>query len=197
MAAAARAYKGARAIKLKLTGEPIDADRIRAVREARNEVWLSVDANQALNQSSFDNLMPTLVDKRVSMIEQPFPADRDAWLDGLQSPIPIAADESVQGLSDLPALVGRFNVINIKLDKCGGLTEALAMVGKARELGLKIMVGNMLGTSLGMAPAFILGQHCEVVDLDGPVFLASDRSKRATYSDGFIRCPEDLWGSGR
>ena len=110
------------------------------------------------------------------MLEQPLARGSEADLDGYRSPIPIAADESALGLDDVPGLVGRFDVINIKLDKCGGLTEALLMAEEARRLGLGVMVGNMVGTSLAMAPAFIVGQHCDVVDLDGPTFLREDRT---------------------
>lgn len=195
MAATARAYTTAGAIKLKLTGEPIDADRIRAVREARPAVWLGVDANQGFTRAFLETLMPVLIEARVALIEQPFPIGQDALLDGFRSPIPIAADESVQGIADLRGLPGRYNVVNIKLDKCGGLTEALAMARAARSLGLDTMVGNMLGTSLAMAPAFLVGQLCKVVDLDGPVLLKNDRPVPVRYVDGFIECPEALWGN--
>jgi len=195
MAASARAYKDARAIKLKLTGEPNDADRVRAVRAARADVWLGVDGNQGFTRASLGALMPTLVEARVELIEQPFPIGQEALLDDLSSPIPVAADESVQSLADIPGLVGRFRVVNIKLDKCGGLTEGLKMAKAARDLGLDTMVGNMIGTSLAMAPAYLLGQHCQVVDLDGPVFLKTDRENPVRYADGFIECPEALWGS--
>jgi L-alanine-DL-glutamate epimerase-like enolase superfamily enzyme len=194
MATKARTYKNARALKLKLTGEAIDADRVKAVREARADVWLSIDANQGFDRASLECLMPTLINARVALIEQPFPMGKESLLDGFQSPIPIAADESVQSHADLPELVGRFNVVNIKLDKCGGLTEGLAMIRTARELGLDTMVGNMLGTSLAMAPGFLLGQFCDVVDLDGPVFLRADRAIPVQYADGFISCPDGLWG---
>jgi L-alanine-DL-glutamate epimerase-like enolase superfamily enzyme len=194
MAAAACAYAGARAIKVKLTGEPVDAERIRAVRHAAADAWLGVDANQGFTRSSLEKLMPVLMDLEVMLIEQPFPIGQEAWLDGLDSPIQIAADESVQGLANIPALVGRFDVVNIKLDKCGGLTEALAMARTCRSLGLRAMVGNMLGTSLATAPAFLVGQLCEVVDLDGPVLLGVDRAITVEYNDGFITCPEELWG---
>jgi L-alanine-DL-glutamate epimerase-like enolase superfamily enzyme len=194
MAAAAKAYGHARAIKLKLTGEPVDAERVRAVREVKPDVWLGIDGNQGFNRESLETLMPTLVQARVSLIEQPFPTAKDSWLDGLRAPIPVAADESVQGLADIVALVGRVQVINIKLDKCGGLTEGLAMARKAREFGLDCMVGNMIGTSLAMAPGFLVGQLCKVVDLDGPVTLTSDRENPVTYEDGYIECPEGLWG---
>ncbi|HWK74449.1 MAG TPA: dipeptide epimerase [Povalibacter sp.] len=195
MAAAARRYTGARALKLKLTGESLDAERVQAVREARPEVWLAVDANQGFDRASLERLMPVLVAARVALIEQPFPIGREMPLDELQAPIPIAADESVQGMADLSRLIGRFNVINIKLDKCGGLTEALEMARTARRLGFDVMIGNMLGTSLAMAPAFLVGQLCSVVDLDGPVFLRTDRDVGVVYADGFISCPDALWGS--
>jgi L-Ala-D/L-Glu epimerase len=194
MAADARSYSHARAIKLKLTGESIDAERVRAVRQAREDVWLSVDANQGFTPASFEQLLPVLVDARVALIEQPFPIGRDASLAGLRSPIPIAADESAQNLADLPALVGRYNLVNIKLDKCGGLTEGLAMARAARGLGLGVMVGNMMGTSLAMAPAFLVGQLCSVADLDGPIFLQRDRSATVEYHDGSIYCPPATWG---
>ena len=194
MAAAARGYIHASAIKLKLTGEPVDVERVHAVREARPDVWLGVDANQALTRPSLERLMPLLIEARVALIEQPFPVGQEALLDGLKSLIPIAADESVQSLSDIPSLVGRFDVVNIKLDKCGGLTEGLAMAKSTRSLGLDLMVGNMLSTSLSMAPAYLLGQLCKIVDLDGPIFLKSDRTPSATYANGEITCPESLWG---
>jgi L-alanine-DL-glutamate epimerase-like enolase superfamily enzyme len=194
MAATARSYKSARAIKLKLTGEPIDADRVRAVRDARADVWLGVDANQGFTLASLDELMPTLTDMGVALIEQPFPIGEDEWLDDVQSPIPLAADESAQSVADVPRLAGRYDVVNIKLDKCGGLTEGLAMARAARALGLETMVGNMLGTSLAMAPGFLVGQLCSVVDLDGPIFLKADRPHAVRYADGSISCPEALWG---
>jgi L-alanine-DL-glutamate epimerase-like enolase superfamily enzyme len=194
MASLAQRYTGARAIKLKLTGEPIDVDRVCAVRDTRPDVWLGVDANQGFTRQFLEQLMPVLMQARVSLIEQPFPVGQEGLLDGFRSPIPIAADESVQDLSDVRTLVGHFNVLNIKLDKCGGLTEALAMARSAHELGLEAMVGNMIGTSLAMAPAFLVGQLCNVVDLDGPIFLKADRSSPAQYTDGYIMCPESLWG---
>jgi L-alanine-DL-glutamate epimerase-like enolase superfamily enzyme len=194
MAATARGYASACAIKLKLTGEPSDAERVVAVREARPDVWLGVDANQGFTRTLLERLMPVLTQARVALIEQPFRVGQECLLDGFQSPIPIAADESAQSLADLRSLAGRFNVVNIKLDKCGGLTEGLAMARAARNAGLDLMVGNMLGTSLAMAPAFLLGQLCKVVDLDGPVFLKTDRHITVRYTDGYIGCPEELWG---
>jgi L-alanine-DL-glutamate epimerase-like enolase superfamily enzyme len=194
MAAKARSYVNARAIKLKLTGEPSDVERVLAVREALPDVWLGVDANQGFTRASLEKLMPTLVETRVALIEQPFPIGHEVLLDGFQSPIPVAADESAQTLNDVVGLVGRFKVMNIKLDKCGGLTEGLAMARAARSLGLDAMVGNMMGTSLAMAPAFLLGQLCNVVDLDGPLFVKVDRTITIQYADGFITCPDTLWG---
>jgi L-alanine-DL-glutamate epimerase-like enolase superfamily enzyme len=194
VAAKARAFKGAKAIKLKLTGEPLDAERVRAVRQALPEVWLGIDANQGFTRESLALLMPTLLEMRVSLIEQPFPIGKEDWLDGLQSPIPMAADESVRSPADLSAAVGRFDVINIKLDKCGGLTEGLTMARLARDMGFDLMVGNMSGTSLAMAPAFLLGQGCSIVDLDGPALLKKDRTPAVEYVDGTIRCSTDIWG---
>lgn len=194
MARAAVKYVQAKAIKLKLIGDSADARRVTAVREARPDVWLSVDANQGFSQVSFERILPTLVDCNVKLIEQPFPVGQESLLDGVKSPIPIAADESVQGFADISALIGRFQAINIKLDKCGGLTEGLMMAKKAISLGLEPMVGNMIGTSLAMAPALVLGQLCNVVDLDGPIFLKSDRAQTVKYEHGMISSPPDLWG---
>jgi L-alanine-DL-glutamate epimerase-like enolase superfamily enzyme len=195
MAAAARGYAEARAIKLKLTGHASDADRVKAVRAARPDVWLGVDANQGFTRESLEDLMPTLVSAHVSLIEQPFPVGQETWLDGLHSPIPLAADETVQNLADVPSLAGRFQVMNIKLDKCGGLTEALEMARAATRHGLELMVGNMLGTSLAMAPAYLVGQLCKIVDLDGPIFLKSDRDPHIEYEKGLARCPPGVWGN--
>ena len=196
MARTAISYVGAQAIKLKLTGTAIDAARVNAVRAARPEAWLGVDANQGFTRASLADLLPTLIEARVGLIEQPFPIGREADLEGLRSPIPIAADESVQDLKDVAGLVGRFNVVNIKLDKSGGLTEGLAMARQARSLGLDVMVGNMTGTVLAMAPSALVGQLCRVVDLDGPIFLRNDRSPAAVYEGGTFWAPPEVWGSG-
>jgi L-alanine-DL-glutamate epimerase-like enolase superfamily enzyme len=194
MAATARGYARAQALKLKLTGDG-DAERVRAVRAARPNVWLGVDANQGFTRESLERLLPVLQDCGVELIEQPFPVGREADLDGLSSPIPIAADESAQDSSDLASLAGRFDVVNIKLDKCGGLTEGLNMLGEIRRLGLRPMVGCMGGTSLSMAPGFLLGQLCEIVDLDGPILFAHDREPAAEYDgEGRIFCSEAVWG---
>lgn len=194
MASTARSFVQAKAIKLKLLGEKIDGHRVAAVRDACPDAWLAVDANQGFSRAHLDAMMPTLLDAWVSLIEQPFPIGQEPSLDALKSPIPIAADESARGLGDLPKLVGRFNVINIKLDKCGGLTEALLIAREARRLGFELMVGNMVGTSLAMAPAFLVGQLCQVVDLDGPILLKDDRAEPALYDKGLIYCDERIWG---
>lgn len=195
MAARAHAYTQAKAIKLKLTGEREDCDRIRAVRAARPDVWLGVDGNQGFTRASLQALLPVLLEARVVLIEQPLPVGCDADLDGFDCPIYLAADESAQSICDLPRLLDRFQVININLDKCGGLTEGLAMARMATELGFEIIVGNMLGTSLAMAPSCLLGQLSYVVDLDGPIFLGADRPLPVRYDGGFIACPKDLWGA--
>ncbi|MGH8182922.1 MAG: dipeptide epimerase [Rhodanobacteraceae bacterium] len=196
MAAHARAFSGARALKLKLTDDDRNAERVRAVRAAQPDAWMMVDANQGFTPDSLSRLLPILQECSIALIEQPFPIGNEGWLDGMQRPIPVAADESVQDHTDLARLAGRVDTINIKLDKCGGLTEALAMVQKAHALGFGLMVGNMSGSSLAMAPAFVLGQQCAVVDLDGPLYLREDCSPGARYRDGMIWCPEELWGGG-
>jgi L-alanine-DL-glutamate epimerase-like enolase superfamily enzyme len=196
MAQGARNYADAKAIKIKLTGSlELDVERVRAIREARPDVWLGVDANQGFDRSALPALVQSMARQNVSLIEQPLPRGREADLEGFESPIPIAADESVLSLADVPGLVGRFQVVNIKLDKCGGLTEALLMAREARRLGLGVMVGNMVGTSLAMAPAFILGQFCDYVDLDGPTFLKEDRTPSVQYQNGEIWCPDEVWGT--
>jgi L-alanine-DL-glutamate epimerase-like enolase superfamily enzyme len=183
---------------LKLNGDfPADIERVRAVREMRADVWLGVDANQGYSRETLEKLLPALVDARVELLEQPLARGQESRLEGFYSPIPIAADESVQGLADVAGLVGRFDVVNIKLDKCGGLTEALQIVNEARSAGLKVMVGNMVGTSLAMAPAFVVAQLCDYVDLDGPTFLAQDRQPSVRYEGGSIHCSERVWGGGR
>lgn len=196
MAEAARDRAEARAIKIKLTGElDLDVERVRAVRSARPDVWVAVDANQGFEIGELGTLVDALTKLDVELLEQPLARGREADLEGFESAIPIAADESALSLADLPGLVGRFQVVNIKLDKCGGLTEGLAIAREARRLGLGVMVGNMVGTSLAMAPAFILGQLCDFVDLDGPTFLAQDRTPSVKYEDGTIWCPDELWGT--
>jgi L-alanine-DL-glutamate epimerase-like enolase superfamily enzyme len=196
MAEGARRYADARAIKVKLTGDlDIDIARVRAVRSARPDVWLGVDANQGFTRDQLDPLVDALTTHRVSLLEQPIARGREEDLDGYRCPIPIAADESAVGLDDVASLVGRFDVVYIKLDKCGGLSVALLIAEEARRHGLGVMVGNMVGTSLAMAPAFIVGQQCDVVDLDGPTFLREDRTPSCEYRHGTIWCPDEVWGS--
>jgi L-Ala-D/L-Glu epimerase len=198
MAMGARKYAQARALKLKLTGDlDLDSARVRAVRKARPEVWMGVDANQGYSIEALDSLLRVLIEADVSLLEQPLKRGHEADLEGCISSIPIAADESALSFVDLAGLKGRFDVVNIKLDKCGGLTAGLAMAREARRLGLQVMVGNMVGTSLAMAPAFVLGQLCDVVDLDGPIFLAQDRTPGMTYVDGRAWSEEGVWGAAQ
>lgn len=191
---AARKYTGARALKLKLKDDHLNAERVRAVRAACPGVWLMVDANQGLTRASLAQMLPTFVENGVAVVEQPFPVGREAWFDGLHYPVPLAADESVQDRADLPGLEGRVQVINIKLDKCGGLTAGLALAREAQQRGFRLMVGNMGGSSLSMGPAFVLGSLCSVVDLDGPMFIKADREPGVSYRDGHIWCPDGIWG---
>ncbi|MGI4748451.1 MAG: dipeptide epimerase [Janthinobacterium lividum] len=197
MAQGARDYADAKAIKIKLTGElELDIARVAAIRQARPDAWLGVDGNQGFTRGDLDRLVAALHEQRVSLLEQPLPRGREADLTGYEAPLPIAGDESVVSFEDVAAASGRFDMINIKLDKSGGLTEALLMAAEARRLGLGVMVGNMIGSSLAMAPAFVLGQLCDVVDLDGPTFLAADRDPAVRYSDGTIWAGPEVWGGG-
>jgi L-alanine-DL-glutamate epimerase-like enolase superfamily enzyme len=190
----ARADTDARAIKLKLTGDyDEDVARVAAVRAARPDVWLGVDANQGYRIADLDRLVAALVTHDVALLEQPLARGAEQDLDGYMSPIPIAADESALTLADLAGLVGRFDCVNIKLDKCGGLTEGLAMAREGRRLGLRVMVGNMVGTALAMAPGWLVGQCCDYVDLDGTSFLTPDRHSIGLYRDGMIDAA-GLWG---
>lgn len=197
MAERAVAYAQARAIKLKLTGElALDLERVRQVRAARPDVWLAVDANQGYGRAELPALMAGLQQAEVALLEQPCRRGHEADLDGIERIIPVAADESCLSLDEMDdALAARFDVVNIKLDKCGGLTEGLLMARRARERGLKVMVGNMAGSSWGMAPACVIGQLCDVVDLDGPLFLCADRVPGVRYEDGRIHCPAPVWGA--
>ena len=198
MAEGAKAYRHAKSIKVKLTGElDLDIERVCAIREARPDVWLGVDGNQGFAIDELDRLVTVLEEQNVSLLEQPLARGREADLDGFKSSVPIAGDESLLTLDDVAGAVGRFDVVNIKLDKCGGLTEGLMMAAEARKLGLGVMVGNMVGTSLAMAPAFVLGQGCDIVDLDGPTFLAEDRTPSVIYAGGMITAGPEVWGSGK
>lgn len=197
MARKAAGMAHARQIKLKLEGDGEDGERVRAVRAARPDVAIAVDGNRGFDPDALGALMPALRSAGVTLIEQPFAIGRDADLRHIDRAIPIAADESVQDSDDLEGLIGLVDLVNIKLDKCGGLTHALAMEQAARRMGFGVMVGNMTGTSWSQAPAFILGQRCDLCDLDGPTFLARDRAPGVRYADGLIHCPDDIWGGGR
>ncbi|MGQ2944083.1 MAG: dipeptide epimerase [Blastomonas fulva] len=196
MAAAAEALDPLAPVKVKLTGD-LDNDiaRLEAIRAARPETWLGVDANQGYDIGTLASLMPVLMGLRIAQLEQPLKRGRESDLDGFKRSIPFVADESAVTLADTASLVGRFDMVNIKLDKCGGLTEGLAIAREARLLGLGVMVGNMMGSSLSMAPSFLLGQLCDIVDLDGPTFLARDRVPGVSYRDGRVHCPSEIWGS--
>jgi L-alanine-DL-glutamate epimerase-like enolase superfamily enzyme len=186
----------AKAIKLKLDGNAdLDRERIAIVRRARPDVWLGVDANQGFVPADLDKLGAAARDFSVSLIEQPLKRGEDSELEGWRPGVPVAADESILDLDELEQLGHYFDVINIKLDKCGGLTEALTMARAARMFGKQVMVGNMGGSTLAMAPGFVLGQLCDVVDLDGPYGLADDPLAGEIYRDGTIYVPETLWGA--
>jgi L-alanine-DL-glutamate epimerase-like enolase superfamily enzyme len=195
MARAALALDPDAPVKVKLTGEVReDIARVAAIRTVRPGARIGVDANQGYDIATLQELLPVLIDNGVALLEQPLKRGREADLDGVKRPLPFAADESAVTLADTASLVGRFDVVNIKLDKCGGLTEGLAIARQARLLGLEVMVGNMMGTSLSMAPSYIVGQLCDIVDLDGPTFLARDREPGVSYRNGMIDCPPSIWG---
>ncbi len=187
----------ARAIKLKLDGNiAVDRERIAVVRKARPDVWLAVDANQGFVAADLEELARALNEFSVALVEQPLKRGDEASLDGWRPGVPVAADESILDLAELSERASHFDVINIKLDKCGGLTEALEMARVSRTLGKQVMVGNMGGSTLAMAPGFVLGQICDVVDLDGPYGLADDPLAETIYEDGRIFIPEAIWGDG-
>lgn len=185
----------AKAIKLKLDGNlEIDAERMRIVRSARPDAWIGVDANQGFVAADLDALEQVAREQSISLIEQPLKRGEEVALKGWRPGIPIAADESILDLAELQERAQYFDVINIKLDKCGGLTEALQMARAARLFGKQLMVGNMGGSTLAMAPGFVLGQLCDIVDLDGPFGLADDPLAERIYTDGTIFVPESIWG---
>lgn len=181
-------------LKLKVTGDG-DLERVRAVRANAPQSRLVVDANEAWTPEQFERFVPELAVLGVAMIEQPLPAEADAPLADLKRAIPVCADESCHGADTLDALVGRYDMINIKLDKTGGLTEALKLRRAAEEKGFGVMVGCMIATSLAMAPAILVAQGAAVVDLDGPLLLAGDRDPALRY-EGSTVFPADaaLWG---
>ncbi|MFL6748287.1 MAG: enolase C-terminal domain-like protein, partial [Sphingomicrobium sp.] len=172
-----------------------DRERISVVRSARPDAWIGVDANQGFVRGDLDALAAACRDFSVALIEQPLKRGDEASLEGWAPAIPVAADESILGLDELHERARYFDVINIKLDKCGGLTEALQMAHTARLYGKQVMVGNMGGSTLAMAPGFVLGQLCDVVDLDGPFGLADDPLAKQIYKDGAIFVAEAMWGA--
>jgi L-alanine-DL-glutamate epimerase-like enolase superfamily enzyme len=181
-------------LKLELGGDG-DVERMQAVRQAAPTARLIVDANESWSEAQLAEFIPALVDCRVQLIEQPLSADADDALARLQLPIPLCADESCRTLVDLDRLDGKYQAINIKLDKVGGLTEALALAAEAKRRGLRIMVGGVTSTSLGIAPALLVAQQAEIVDLDGPLRLAVDRGARLRYDGSTIHAPDPkLWG---
>jgi L-Ala-D/L-Glu epimerase len=194
MAAATTAAAHRPLLKIKLGGEG-DPERIAAVRRAAPKAELIVDANESWTAHNLERNLEACAAARVILVEQPLPAGQDGLLAKIRRPIPICADESVHDRRSLDGLRERYDAINIKLDKTGGLTEALAMADAARALGFEIMVGCMVATSLSMAPAMLLTPLARFVDLDGPLLLARDRDHALRYDDSLIYPPEAaLWG---
>jgi len=195
MATAAKASAAAPILKLKLGGDDVDLARVEAVREAAPAARLLIDANESWSPPHYQKIILALKRLGVELIEQPFAADADEVLETLEHPIPICADESCHTSADLARLRDRYEVVNVKLDKTGGLTEALVLSQRARESGFKLLIGCMVGTSLSMAPARILASTADYVDLDGPLLLARDRDHGLAYQHGKIGIPSrGLWG---
>jgi L-Ala-D/L-Glu epimerase len=196
MAEAAELAAARPLLKVKLGGaDDDDSRRIAAVRRAAPEAELIVDANEGWNNGNLAQNLAACADCGVTLIEQPLPEARDEMLSRIKRPIPICADESVHDRASLDRLGGKYDAVNIKLDKTGGLTEALALAAEAERRGLAIMVGCMVATSLSMAPAMLVAQRARYVDLDGPLLLAKDRPAGLRY-DGSLVCPPEpeLWG---
>ena len=182
-------------LKIKLGGDGSDLDRIEAIRANAPDATLIVDANEGWSAPQVEPLSAELAQRGVALIEQPLPAGQDALLAELEHPVPLCADESCHTTSDLEALATRYECVNLKLDKTGGLTEALLLVTKAKELGLELMVGCMVATSLAMAPAALLAPQARYVDLDGPLLLKQDREHGLHYDGSLLHPPQtDLWG---
>jgi L-Ala-D/L-Glu epimerase len=194
MGAAAAANRHRPLLKLKLTGDG-DIARVAAVRHAAPQARLIVDANEGWQERHLREVMPALAELGVALIEQPLPAAADDALAQLPHPVPICADESCHTRADLDRLQGKYDAVNIKLDKAGGLTEALALAEAAALRGFTIMVGCMIATSLAMAPAMLVAQRAQIVDLDGPLLLAADRVPGLRYEGSLVYPPErGLWG---
>ena len=184
-----------RILKLKLGGDDPDLARVETVREAASATRLLIDANESWSPEHYQKIVPALKQLGVELIEQPFPAKADEVLEFLDHPIPVCADESCHATGDLPRLTNRYEVINVKLDKTGGLTEALRLCERARDSGFKLLIGCMVCTSLGIAPARLLARFTNWIDLDGPLLLARDRDRPLPYANGRIGIPpRDLWG---
>jgi L-Ala-D/L-Glu epimerase len=194
MAQAARANARRPMLKLKI-GSPDDLAAVEAVRGAAPKVRMVVDANEALNMDDLRRIAPDFAKLGVLVVEQPLPAGEDAALKGYDSPVPLCADESLHTRAELASCEGRYAMVNIKLDKAGGLTEALVLADEARARGFQVMAGSMVGTSLGVAPALILAQGAAVADLDGPLLLARDRNPGLAVTDSLLEPPvAELWG---
>jgi L-Ala-D/L-Glu epimerase len=182
-------------LKLKLCGDDDDLARVEAVRAAAPAARLLIDANESWSTHHYRNIASALKELGVELIEQPIPADADDVLESLDHPIPVCADESCHTTADLPRLKNRYEAINVKLDKTGGLTEALRLCERARKSGFKLLIGCMVCTSLGIAPARLLASATDYVDLDGPLLLVHDRQHGLTYRNGKIDMPsQQLWG---
>ncbi|ESY50661.1 N-acetyl-D-Glu racemase DgcA [Mesorhizobium sp. RSR380A] len=194
MAAQARANAGRPLLKVKIGGDN-DLARIRAVTEAAPDSRIILDANEGWTDANIIENLAFAAEHGIALIEQPLPAGHDAILRHIAHPVPICADESLHEAKDLEALVGLYDAVNIKLDKSGGLTAALTLRDRARELGFGVMVGCMVGTSLAMAPAVLLAQGADFVDLDGPLLLARDRQPGLVYQGSLVLPPDRmLWG---
>ncbi|CCE96064.1 mandelate racemase/muconate lactonizing enzyme family protein [Sinorhizobium fredii HH103] len=194
MMAQAAKYAHRALLKVKV-GTPDDTTRIRAVRKGAPDSRIILDANEGWTPENLASHFAACAESGIALIEQPLPAGRDEALAEVARSVPVCADESVHATADLKALVGRYDAVNIKLDKTGGLTEALRMRDEARALGLKIMVGCMVGSSLAMAPAMLVAQGADFVDLDGALLLAEDRNPGLRYEASLVFPPEpSLWG---
>lgn len=194
MGAAAKAQSHRPLFKLKLAGDG-DLERVAAVRHAAPKTRIIVDANEAWTADMMLEFCPKMADLGVELIEQPLPAGEDSILGELERPVPICADESAQDTATLDEVTELYDYINVKLDKTGGLTEALLLAEAAREFGLGVMVGCMLGTSLGMAPAMYLASFARFVDLDGPLLLEKDRENGIRFDGSVMHPPSrELWG---
>ena len=181
-------------LKIKL-GTPDDMPRLEAVRKGAPEARIIIDANEGWSAEVYADLAPHLVRLGVGLVEQPLPAGEDEALIGMDRPVPVCADESCHDRASLPGLKGKYDVVNIKLDKTGGLTEALLLRDAARVAGYDVMVGCMVGSSLAMAPATLVAQGARVVDLDGPLLLAEDRDQPLVFDDSGVHPPVPaLWG---